>query len=88
MSSGRSAAPHTRLWTASPTISRRHARIVISAGGATLEDLDSKNGTFLRGNKVTQPAPLSDGDLIRVGSVSLTFRVFSLPGSTETADDS
>lgn len=31
----------------SPTVSRRHARIVIGAGSATLEDLDSKNGTFL-----------------------------------------
>jgi pSer/pThr/pTyr-binding forkhead associated (FHA) protein len=53
-----------------------------------LEDLDSKTGTVLRGNKVTQPAPMSDGDELRVGSVCLTLRVFSLPGSTETADDS
>lgn len=80
--------PEVAAWIDSRSVSRRHAQIRISGEKAVLEDLDSKNGTFLRGNKVTQPAPLSDGDLIRVGSVSLTFRVFSLPGSTETADDS
>lgn len=58
----------------SPTVSRRHARIVVSETGATLEDLDSKNGTFIRDEPVRRPAALSDGDDIRVGSVVLRFR--------------
>jgi DNA-binding winged helix-turn-helix (wHTH) protein len=58
----------------SPTVSRRHARISISADGATLEDLGSKNGTFLRGAQVSARAPLNDGDEIRVGSIVLRFR--------------
>lgn len=61
----------------SPTVSRRHARISISTNAASLEDLDSKNGTFLRGASVTTAVPLVDGDEIRVGSVVLRFRMSS-----------
>jgi pSer/pThr/pTyr-binding forkhead associated (FHA) protein len=61
----------------SPTVSRRHARIVVSADGATLEDLGSKNGTFLRGAPVSAATALRDGDEIRVGSVALLFRMAS-----------
>jgi DNA-binding winged helix-turn-helix (wHTH) protein len=68
----------------STTVSRRHARILISAEGATLEDLGSKNGTFLRGQRLTGPAELRDGDEIRLGSVLLTFQVSSPVLSTET----
>jgi DNA-binding winged helix-turn-helix (wHTH) protein len=62
------------VWLDSPTVSRRHARISISASSASLEDLDSKNGTFLRGESVSAPVALTDGDEIRVGSVVLRFR--------------
>ena len=61
----------------SPTVSRRHARISIATNGASLEDLGSKNGTFVRGEPVTAVVPLIDGDEIRVGSVVLRFRTAS-----------
>jgi DNA-binding winged helix-turn-helix (wHTH) protein len=70
-------------WFESPTVSRRHARIVVSEGAAVLEDLGSKNGTFLRGQRLTSPSPLSDGDEIRLGRVRMTFRVLP-PVSTQT----
>jgi DNA-binding winged helix-turn-helix (wHTH) protein len=70
-------------WLESPTVSRRHARILVSGGKATLEDLGSKNGTFVRGRRLTMPSPLSDGDEIRVGQVRMTFRVLA-PVSTRT----
>lgn len=66
----------------SPTVSRRHARISISASNASLEDLDSKNGTFLRGEPVSAAVALSDGDEIRVGSVVLVFRMASASTAT------
>ena len=69
----------------SPTVSRHHARITISGPIATLEDLGSKNGTYLRGQAVTSPTPLADGDRIRIGAFELTFRTLSAPASTETA---
>ena len=68
----------------SPTVSRRHARIQISATGPTLEDLDSKNGTFLKGERVTTAVALSNGDEIRAGSVVLRFRMSSPKGLTST----
>ncbi len=67
------------------SVSRHHARITIAEGTATIEDLESKNGTFVRGERATAPSPLADGDEVRVGSIELTFRVFTLSGSTETA---
>ncbi len=63
------------------SVSRNHARIDVAGDKATLEDLGSKNGTYLRGKKLQSPALLSDGDEIRVGTVPMTFRSFS-PGST------
>ena len=61
----------------SHTVSRRHARITVSARGAVLEDLRSKNGTFLRDARVTAATPLADGDRIRIGAVVLHFRTAS-----------
>lgn len=61
----------------SPTVSRRHARISISATSASLEDLDSKNGTYLRGESVSTAVAIKDGDEFRIGSVVLRFRMAS-----------
>jgi DNA-binding winged helix-turn-helix (wHTH) protein len=69
------------------SVSRRHARISIRAGKATLEDLDSRNGTFLRGRRLARPTELKDGDLIGLGPISMIFRVFSDVGSTEAASE-
>jgi DNA-binding winged helix-turn-helix (wHTH) protein len=57
-------------------VSRRHARIVVRDGCATLEDLGSKNGTFVRGEPVFLPRVLLDGDEVRLGAqVKLVFRL-------------
>ena len=72
------------VWLESPTISRHHAKIRISDAHATIEDLASKNGTFLHGSRLAAPAPLADGDEIRLGSITVTFRKASASGSTVT----
>jgi DNA-binding winged helix-turn-helix (wHTH) protein len=71
-------------WIDSPSVSRRHARIVVSGGRATLEDLGSKNGTYVRGEKLSSAAPLLDGDEIRLGRVRMTFNVLAGTASTQT----
>jgi hypothetical protein len=48
-------------------VSRKHARIAVSEGVATLQDLGSTNGTFVNGQKVKRRA-LEEGDRLRVGS--------------------
>ena len=76
--------PESVAWIDRDTVSRRHARIVVDGDAARLEDLGSKNGTRLHGRRVEAPAALSDGDEIRLGSVSLTFRVLGAGDSTAT----
>jgi DNA-binding winged helix-turn-helix (wHTH) protein len=76
--------PDASVWIDSTNVSRRHARIVVSAGQATLEDLGSKNGTYVGGQKLTGPSELTDGDVITVGPVVLKFRAARVAGSTET----
>jgi DNA-binding winged helix-turn-helix (wHTH) protein len=68
----------------SPTVSRRHARIRISGAGAVLEDLGSKNGTFVNGERVSTAVTLKDGDEVQVGSVVSRFRMTSPKGVTAT----
>jgi DNA-binding winged helix-turn-helix (wHTH) protein len=75
--------PDGALWIDHDSVSRRHARILISAGKASLEDLDSKNGTFLRGKRLERKAMLADGDELRIGPESMVFRTLS-PGTTRT----
>jgi DNA-binding winged helix-turn-helix (wHTH) protein len=68
----------------SESVSRRHARIVVARGAATIEDLGSKNGTYVRGNRIAAPLTLRDGDSIRIGSATFTFGAVSDDKSTMT----
>ena len=76
-------APDASVWIDAAGVSRHHARI-IATGAPTIEDLGSKNGTFLRGQPITSPQPLADGDEIRLGSVVITFRIPPPAGATDT----
>ena len=69
----------------SSSISRRHARIILSGDRITLEDLGSKNGTSLRGQRIHTLHPLGDGDRIVFGTVAATLRALRPTASTETA---
>ena len=67
----------------SPTVSRHHATIRFEAD-AWLEDLGSKNGTFVGDVRVTKPVRLADGDRVRLGAVLLTFRLHRETGAAST----
>jgi pSer/pThr/pTyr-binding forkhead associated (FHA) protein len=59
-----------------PTISRRHALVVLSADGeAFLDDAGGANGTRLNGLLVQKRSRISDGDRISIGAVELTVRL-------------
>jgi DNA-binding winged helix-turn-helix (wHTH) protein len=68
----------------SRTVSRHHAKIVVTSGAAMIEDLDSKNGTSVEGRKATKPVALEDGARIRIGSVTMIFRTLDSQLSTLT----
>ena len=74
-----------RLRIDAPGISRRHALIRVRGADATLEDLGSKNGTYLRGRRLDGPVALQDGDVFVLGEVALVFRSGPLGGPTATA---
>jgi DNA-binding winged helix-turn-helix (wHTH) protein len=65
------------------TVSRRHARILVTAERVVLEDFGSKNGTFRGLTKIEGAVTLADGDGIRIGSQLITFHVRAAD-STET----
>src|SRR5436190_10861969 len=69
------------------SLSRRHARLVARVGGFLVEDLGSRNGTFVNGTQIRAATPVSTGDEIRCGDV----RVRLLAGTAEavrlTADE-
>ena len=68
----------------SAALSRRHARIVMANGEATVEVLGSKNGTRVNGQRVTQPVALKESDRIQFGSVAMTYRTLDALPSTIT----
>jgi DNA-binding winged helix-turn-helix (wHTH) protein len=68
----------------SSTVSRRHARILIDASGAVVEDLKSKNGTYVNDRRIEAPTPVVDGDQVRIGSLLFTFRLAQGNETTET----
>jgi len=76
--------PEAGLFLDSQSVSRRHALIRVSSSGATLEDLGSKNGTFVGSHRIDAPTPLADGDAIKVGAITLTFKLLRAHGATET----
>lgn len=68
----------------SGSVSRRHARILVANGQATIEDLGSKNGTSVDGRKIKEPVTLEEGVQVQVGSVTMTYRVVDALPSTRT----
>jgi pSer/pThr/pTyr-binding forkhead associated (FHA) protein len=69
--------PSSTVCVNDPSVSRGHARIVIHDEEATIEDLNSKNGTQVMGQVITGPTILNDGDEIEFGHVKGWFIVES-----------
>ena len=65
----------------SPQISRYHTRLTLQGGVYVVEDLGSTNGTFLNGQRVLRPTPVTTGDLIGVGETIL-LKVQGVAGET------
>ncbi len=79
---GRDAAADVVL--DSTTISRQHARLRISGADVALEDLGSKNGTFVGDRRVHGVVSVSDGDSLRFGNVPVTIRIGGTGVATAT----
>ncbi len=67
--------PVNTIAIADGSISGCHAVIRRSDQGFVLEDLGSRNGSFVNGERLTGPQPLADNDIVRLGKVVLTFNL-------------
>ena len=68
----------------SPLASWHHARLTLSSRGVTIEDLGSKNGTYVRGARVVGPTPLGDGDEITIAGMRLVLVTGAVRARTVT----
>jgi DNA-binding winged helix-turn-helix (wHTH) protein len=57
------------------TVSRRHARITVLSGKATIEDLESTNGTSVNGVRISAPTRLAAGNEVSLGKEILRVRL-------------
>jgi len=74
--------PDVHIFLDHPSVSRRHARISITADRVVLADLNSRNGTCVDGRGITSATELHDGTIIGVGPITLTFVLLSGVAST------
>ncbi len=71
-------APDNGLVLGDPQVSRHHARLQVRQGMLVLVDLESRNGTFVNGQQVTEVA-LGVGDQIRIGDTRLLVEALVVP---------
>jgi adenylate cyclase len=74
--------PSCGIVIADPAISRTHAKITVSEDACWVEDLESKAGTFVNGQRVDVRVELLEGDLLRVGPAAVTVH-FNDDGKSE-----
>jgi S-DNA-T family DNA segregation ATPase FtsK/SpoIIIE len=82
---GRSDGADLRL--EDPDVSRRHAELRVDLRGISVRDLDSTNGTWLNGKRVTsEPETMGLGDVLTVGGSRLCVQAATEPPAAVTAD--
>jgi len=67
-------APSATVQVDDDLVSRKHCRIFFEGGYYVLEDLQSKNGTWVNGERVSS-TPLFDGDVVTIGRQQLRFKL-------------
>jgi pSer/pThr/pTyr-binding forkhead associated (FHA) protein len=67
-------------------VSRRHCAVVAASGGVTVEDLKSRNGTYVNGVRISAKVTVADGDIVRVGPLELKVSCV-VPAAAPVMDD-
>jgi pSer/pThr/pTyr-binding forkhead associated (FHA) protein len=67
--------PRNDIVIADPAVSTAHAMVRLEGGVYTINDIGSRNGTFVNGERVAESRPLNHGDVIGIGLSKLTFRM-------------
>lgn len=80
-------APECHIAIDSKSVSRRHARLMLEEDRYAIEDLRSRNGTCVNGQRISGPVLLDDGDRVSICETVFVFRS-SPPVAHPSADDS
>jgi len=72
------------VWVEHASVSRRHAIVRVENGHATIEDCGSRNGTFVDGERVTEPRALEPGGTFWLGQACLQFVRFASEQTTRS----
>jgi hypothetical protein len=72
-------APEAGLFLQDASVSRQHARLLLTLGEVHIADLGSHNGTYVGGERVSAPRPLVSGDIIAIGDITLLFQREAAP---------
>jgi DNA-binding winged helix-turn-helix (wHTH) protein len=78
--------PTNSIHLDSAQVSWHHARLTVTSSAVTIEDLQSKNGTIVRGEALSSVERLHDGDEIVIGGQQFTYKTGDKPTGTETSD--
>ncbi len=65
-------------------VSRHHARIVVAGDSVLIDDLGSKNGTYVNRERISKPTQLRDADEVSLGTAVVSVRTMSAAGTTKT----
>src|SRR5690242_13200611 len=70
------------------SVSREHAQIVRVSGAYLIEDLQSRNGTFVNNQAISSRVPLKDNDRIRICDFLAVFKVEPNTGDDDRGNES
>ncbi|WP_433065223.1 FHA domain-containing protein [Dactylosporangium sp. CS-033363] len=62
-----------------PSVSRVHAAIEVHGGRLVVRDLNSSNGTYVNGRRITGPVPVGEGDIVAFGQVETQLVTTAAP---------
>ena len=65
---------------AEPSVSSHHCEVLLQGNDVVVRDLNSTNGTFINGEKITE-APLKPGQILRLGQVEIRLETDAPPGA-------
>lgn len=76
--------PACGVWLNAPSITWHHAKLTLRGGTAVIQDLNSTNGTFVRGGRVTGPTAISAGETVHFSDVAVVFGTSSTAARVPT----
>jgi pSer/pThr/pTyr-binding forkhead associated (FHA) protein len=67
---------------AEPSVSSHHAEVLLRGNDVIVKDLNSTNGTFINGEKVTE-SPIKPGQILRLGQIEMRLETDTPPASSK-----